>query len=384
MKKRKIMALLLATVIGASVLGVSACSKKDSDDKKSRHEDEEEETEEATETEVPETTVVETTVIETDPVIETEETEPVVTPNVELGECGNEANEADAIAYELFMDFVNNESFDSDALFIFEHFRYGANDGVDSRWGLVVNTGDVSVAYAVIDGEVVETTLGHDWYPEGGSPKDVFLQLPIMVEEEVGELVPSSDIEDGTYQGTWICSNEAGTQALVEIGYPVIIDADTFNSLDSVDSFTDINGNAYNIDSMYDTEYASSAELSLSTESGEYVYGWFISLDNGNYILHSDSDYTPYAYSRYCIIDISPDCQIEDHFCWLTGGGDGDPLVGVNPDEPLTLTNSYYYDYLHTYTYGNVYNGWMSGGYSLLEPVEVQDGEIVNVVLGWR
>lgn len=388
MKKRKIVALFLAASLSASVFSISACSDKKSNDRDDEVEEEETEEETEAETEVTETEATETTVEETNPAIETtEETEipeESSRPNEPAYVCPNENNDADAAAYDLFMDFVRNGTFDNDARFLFERFRYGQDDPVDSRWGLVINTGDDSVAYAVIDGQVVETTLGHDWYPGGGSLRDNFLQLPIMLADGIGELVSSGDIEDGTYHGTLYSCNEEGTQLLVTIGRPVIIDANTFDSLDSVDSFSDIYGNSYNVENRYETDYASSPEVSLTTDYNEHVYGWFVSLDDGNYILHSDSDYTPYAYAIYSIIDISPDCQIEDHFVWLAGVGGGDPMVGVNPDEPMTMTNSHYYDYIRTYTYGNVYNGWMSGSNAILEPVEIVDGKIVSIVLGWR
>ncbi len=391
MKKRKIAALLLVASLGALVFSISACSDKKSNDRGDEIETEEET--DVVETEATETDATETKVEETEPAVETEATEEIEEteipeesskPNEAITVRGNEDNEADAVAYELFMDYVRNGTFDDDALFLFDKFRYGQGDPVDSRWGLVINTGDESVAYAVIDGQVVETTLGHDWYPEGGSLRENFLQLPMMLEVGIGELVSSGDIEDGTYHGTLYSCNEEGTQLLVTIGRPVIIDASTFDSLDSVDDFTDIYGNSYNVEVRYEVDYADSTVVSLTTDYNEHVHGWFVSLDDGNYILYSDSDYTPYAYAIYCIIDISPDCQIEDYFIWLGGVGDGDPTVGVNPDEPMTMTNSYYYDYLRTYMYGNVYNGWMSGGNAILEPVEIVNGEIVSMVLGWR
>ena len=371
MKNRKIIALLLASVMCYTALGISACSKKDTDDTK--------ETQEEPEKTEKETEETEPTVTETEPVEETEATEADETESTSSN--NDEADNADAIAYSLFMDFVSNGSFDSDAEFSFQKWRFSADDPVDSRWGLVVKTGDEFTAYAVIDGQVEETTLGYDWYPQSYLSKEDFLQLPIMVDEISGEIVSSGEIEDGTYYGNILCFDSTGTQALATIAYPIVIEPSTYESLGESDSFMDVFGETYTISQFFSVndDYD---RLIIIDESGEEFDGWFTSNADGSYRFISDSEYTISHNLVLCFIDITDECIIEDHFAWLVGPGDA--TVGINPDEPLTFINSHYYDYVANYTGGNAYNGWMVGSSAILEPIVIKDGKVVSMVLGWR
>lgn len=371
MKMKKIAALILTASLGATSLCLTACTKDEKkDDKKS------DETTEAT-VKTTEETTAETTVEETKAPEET--SAPVqVTVNKE---CSNEDNEADAKAYALFKEFVSTNDFDDDALFSYEQYHFFEEDEVDSRWGLVVTTGDKCVAYGVINGEVTASDAGYgstSFY--GGVKKDVFLQFPMMIEVygSIDEIIAPNDIEDGTYYGGMLCVSEDGKKGLVELTDPIYIDEDTFNSLSSATSFKDVDGETYEI--VDSDDYA----MYITDEADNALYGWFSKTSDGRYIMSTDSDCVVSHHARYCIMEIADDCEINDHFAWLAGSGEADPTVGVNPDEPLTMTNSYYFYTIYTSSYGNAYNGWLSDTSAMFEPAVVKDGKIVNVVLGWR
>ncbi|MCQ2483486.1 MAG: hypothetical protein MJ153_08380 [Clostridia bacterium] len=396
MVKRKYIALFLATAVCASVISVSACSGKNSENENNSTEvettvetaveteisesDEVEtsaaETAMTTETSAPETSITETSAETTEETEISEKTSDIISSDAEAS-CPNESNEADAAAYELFMDFVQDGSFDSNAEFAFECLRYGSNDPVDSRWGLVVKTGDDMVSYAVIKGQVKETSLGHDWYPHKYLSREDFLQLPIMLNDISGKFGSSDDIENGTYYGWIYCTNTDGTQLLAEIAFPVIIDSSTYEGLSDASEFTDIYGETYTLESEYNED-----ENEIIDESGEILHGWFTPDEDGNYRFISDSFFTPTHNGTLCFIDIADDCVIEDTFAWLMNSGE--PTVGFNPDEPFTFRNSHFYNYVVTYILGNVYNGWAEGGPAILEPVTVEDGQIVSMVIGFR
>ncbi len=391
MIKRKYIAPILAVTMCASVIGVSACSAEIKTTVETAVETKTSESSEvetsATESSITESSITETSATEIS-IAETETTATETTKETQISEetsepsesvfvSANENNEADAAAYELFMDFVRNGSFDSDAEFAFECLRYGRNDPVDSKWGLVVKTGDDMLSYAVIKGQVKETSLGHDWYPHKYLSREDFLQLPIMLNDISGKFGSSDDIGNGTYYGWIYCTNTAGTQVLAEIAFPIIIDSSTFENLGEVTSFTDIYGETYTLESEY-TE----GENVIIDESGEKLYGWFTANEDGTYRLISDSVFTLTHNGTLCFINIADDCIIEDTFAWLMGTGE--PTVGVNPDEPLTFRNSHFYNYVVTYVLGNVYNGWAEGGPAILEPVVVENGQIVNMVIGFR
>ena len=368
MKNRKIIALLLAAAMSFTMLGVTACTKTDVSESE---EDEEIETEVVeTEAVATETEFVETTIAETEPAVETEVAQPdIVSPN--------ENNDADAIAYALFMEFVRNGSFDSGAEFAFDYCRYTQDDPVDSRWGLVVKINDEITNYAVINGHVEATTMGYDWFNDSCLSREAFLQLPMMISDVRGEFGLSSEIENGTYYGSLLAMNTSGTRVFALIAYPIIIDEAAYGNLSGATSFTDIYGETYTLESPY-TEY----DNIIYDESGRQLYGWFTSNGDGTYRLISESDYTMSHNGTLCYIDIADNCEIVDSFAWLAGAED--PSVGVNPEAPLTLINSHYYDTMINYEYGNAYNGWVQGYSAILEPVVVENGQITSMVLGWR
>lgn len=370
MKKTKIAALMLAASLGATSLCLTACSKEETKKKDKKSKKTEETTVETTEETVPETTVV-----------ETEEPEETTAPVVDVVECANEDNEADAKAYELFKAFVASNDFSDDARFSYEQYHFFDEDEVDSRWGLIITEGDDCVAYGIINGEVTSSDAGYGPTSfNAGLDKETFLQLPMMLDiyDSIDELISAEDIEDGTYYGGIICASEDGKFAFGDITDPIYIDEDTFNSLDGASSFKDVDGENYEIADSYDNT------LYITDEADNGLYGWFTKLDDGRYIMMTDSDCVVSHHNRYCFIELADDCEINDHFAWLIGGGENDPTVGVNPDEPLTLPNSHYYYSIYTSVFGNVYNGWITGASAMLEPVEIKDGKIVSVTLGWR
>ena len=139
-----------------------------------------------------------------------------------------------------------------------------------------------------------------------------------------------------------------------------------------------LNGNTFTVIEVYDGH-----DFYITDDNDNSNYGWFIDAGDGTYIMSSDSDVICRCNERLAYVNIAEDCEIVDRFAILSDVEGADQTVGLNPDEPLTITNSYFYDYYVNYEYGSHYSQWFTCS-GLLEPVTIVDGEITSMTIGWR
>ncbi len=237
--------------------------------------------------------------------------------------------------------------------------------------------------YIIDNGEVVFYQEGpfngiHFTYEE-------FIQLPIMIDmlfstRPIDNIRLETTVPDGTYYGDISAISLDGSMALITVGDPVIITTETYDSLEPGDHLPMLDDNPF-----YDLTV-----LDNYGEEGVLMFGdlYFIEQADGTYILKGDSDYTPIYNERFLLINIAPDCHIEDTFIWLYGPHEGDISnidISVFPysDGPNNLSNTTYFHSMTDSDFNTSYNGWIEC-YGILEPVVISNNTIVNLRLGWR
>jgi len=379
MKNKKIISILLTLTISMAGLSLAGCSN---DDGKGDNDETEATVIQEEETEA---TAEETEATEQSGSNQNQEALFVMPDLNDLSNSGNPDNVNDAQAYEAFTAFVEEYSSDHpDAKYSYIMYYFNGNQYL-SEWGLAVTEGNHTVFYGVDDtGSVVMGDEEDDSFQAGRFTSDDILQFPLMLElYGYAKNGITYSVEDGTYFGSLYAVNYDGTMALVVVGNPIIIDASTYDSLAGAASFTDINGEEYTIaeEGDYGNDYIS------IDEEGESLYGWFIDAGDGLYIMESESDYIVHHHDRLVFLDIASDCEITDCYAPLVSSTNGAPTAdsdtGLNPNEPLTISNSYFlYNYI-TNDYSNFYNNWVEA-YAILEPVTIENGVVTEITLGWR
>ncbi len=375
----------LAVSVLASGIMMSSCS--DNNSSRNRHHDDDEEKTSETTIEATEETSIETTEAqETSETFSSESTgATLVMPDTsDISTCNNPSNINDSQAYEAFMGFINQYAPDHPgAKYGFYSYCYMDDSGYLSRWGLAVTENNNTSYYAVDNSSVV--VLDHESdedFQTGYLTSDEIGNLPVMCEVDIYSADASYfvSVPDGEYFGGIHAVRCDGSSVIIAVGDPIYIDEATYSTIQTSDSFTDINGENYTIDERYDENGFSAID-----GAGSSVYGWFVPSGDGLYIMSSESDCTVYHHTRLTQLNLSQDCTITDNYGFLTGINpeDVDPYGPVDTSLPHTLTNTYFYYYYASYDYSNYYNGWMTV-HGLLEPVEVQNGVITSINLGWR
>ena len=316
---------------------------------------------------------------------ETEITEETETTEVsEESESTVETQESDSAelseeeVYMLYMEFIDEYNANhADSMYCFID-NYSID--TETNWSLLITSSDQSVAeeYTVANGEV--TLVGDTNRDDTFYTYDTIIQFPVLFGPgqsafgfECVELI--SSIEDGLYYGSIIAFSLDGTQMLVTLGDPVIISPDEYNALQEGDQISVNDGFELNLSTMSESQYSFREQ-----NRGQ---------DDASYILTTVNDMIVTINSRIMIIDVAPDCVICDHFQYMLHGVvEGYDYTQLpNSDGDNNFSNTYYYEYFTSdsntaINYPN-YSTW-TPAYGILEPVEIENNQIVSMTLGFR
>ncbi|NLX69269.1 MAG: hypothetical protein GXZ12_07620 [Clostridiaceae bacterium] len=314
---------------------------------------------------------------------ETEITEETETTEVsEESESTVEAQqESDSVelseeeVYQLFMEFIDEYNANhADSMYCFIE---NCNSDYETIWSLLITSSDQSISeeYTVANGEVTlvgDSIRDHTFYTY-----DTIRQFPVLLcsspspfEFECIELIPS--IEDGLYYGSINAFSLDGTEMFVYLGDPIIISAEEHDAF--------LAGDQISVNDGYEISLSSLPESGLS----------FMPQDDGSYILTSANDMIVTVNSRLMIIDVAPDCVICDHFQFFLNGGfeEGYDYTQLpNSDGDNNLSNTFFYENYTSDSFENInypnYSTW-TPAYGILEPVVIENNQIVSMTLGWR
>ena len=389
MKKFKnAVALLVTLSMAAGVF--TACESNDSKKKDKHKKDRDHEVEETTEatTEPEETTA--TTVEETEPTIE--ETEETVAPsdNNQFQVPYVDENNPTVKSFMLLNQVIDELNAEDPKGELRYSFSSGYYPEADCNWALLVGKEgeDEFDTLIVVNGEVYDEGMSSHY---AYMPYDEIKKLPVFVEMyspiNTKEIHIDSEIDDGTYYGSLLAFSLDGTKALVVLSDYITITEEEYDALQPGDHISIADD---------DPEFTAWYDLTVSNEYDGETYTmfdsncWFSKMENGDYILTTDSDCVVTYNDRYVFVDIAPDCLTYDTFVYLYQSY-GEELPDLSVPQyvggPNNFSNTFYF---HEFTsdeldgsYNPNYPGW-SEAYSILEPVIVEDNTITSIWLGWR
>lgn len=367
MKKRIMIALLMSATMLVS------CSQA---------EVEETVKEETTTTTTAEETTEETTE-ETAAPAESEEQEPVA----DLITGGGDQ-------YNTFMDKIDEiEAQDPGG------YRYAFSIEYDNAqegyfYTLAVIHGDDNIKYVILDGEIEEYTEGevNDFECESALYYEQIRQLPCLISTsglthyELSDGIadyhaPTVDLDepaDGTYFGQLVGVTENGSSLLMVIGTPVSFDRDEILALEVGDP---IGYNDLTIEEIFVNE--ETGYVSVTLGDPRLILSACDEADPSRLYLCGDSDAWILEDAFIAEVPVSSSCVVEStaaNFFDMSGYDDmeptGNPLMdseyayamGLNEWNPSRYADN---------------NGWVLP-YGVIEPVEITNGEVTRIFIGFR
>ena len=274
--------------------------------------------------------------------------------------------------------------------------QYGYQFSIDRNCCiLTVYDGTTKVMYVISDGEIIEYVpeVQHDYSFDPYLSYEDIRSIPFLCdtrfsfdtlgEERVEFNSPVTDVvdsvPDGMYFGSLVGLSSDGTSALIVAGTPISFDRDEILSLEIGDpiGFMDFTVADIQVNEEYDY-----VQIDLSSES--YDIG-NLHLTNNPYIdgseLYLCEDSRDWMLQDAVIVQVpvSPSVELGGNYENMLYGPDGyepeDLVITGN-----ALLDSGYWALLDP-SYGS--NGWIScsGG---LEPVMIENGQIIYMAIGYR
>ena len=292
------------------------------------------------------------------------------------------------IAYDAYNAFVDSFAGDYEGEIYFG-YEYSYEDG-HAHWKLHVSYPDTDMTeiYDAIDGEV--TYIGTlDYYDDQALPYDVFRALPCMIQVNADSARNSvNNPADGRFFGDIEAAAIDGSYLLLNIGDPLIISEEEYNSLNVGDVIdTPVFGDGQQ--GMTVTAIDESNGYRTVELDGRDDY-WFVqhpySEDDPDYILETYSDNPVLFNYRLCPVPLASDCEVTDQYAALFSDSDTEAFNNWNPGpdaNALTSSSYWFYENVNTTDVPEPVHGWIPAN-GLAYPLTIENGELTSINIEWR
>ena len=247
---------------------------------------------------------------------------------------------------------------------------------------------DMTEIYDAIDGEV--TYIGTlDYYDDQALPYDVFRALPCMIQVNADSARNSvNNPADGRFFGDIEAAAIDGSYLLLNIGDPLIISEEEYNSLNVGDVIdTPVFGDGQQ--GMTVTAIDESNGYRTVELDGRDDY-WFVqhpySEDDTDYILETYSDNPVLFNYRLCPVPLASDCEVTDQYAALFSDSDTEAFNNWNPGpdaNALTSSSYWFYENVNTTDVPEPVHGWIPAN-GLAYPLTIENGELTSINIEWR